>query len=231
MLLHPVIRILCFLILVTYLASMHLPDMLLLTAFFFAFASKNFRNHMSVLSRFVWRLRWFWLSILILYSLLPLNVSTSSTYAVSMLVGLSEGLVRCLALLLVIMYFVLLVHPIPLEQLQQSWYWIIRPLRFVGINPEVISMRIALTFHAVRELQTVSMRPEQKLSFRQLPQSLFEFMQLAIEKSAAQAMHTVQEEQPLRLPQPRQWWLPVGLLIVLSLLRYYQPLQTLQHFI
>ena len=225
MLLHPVIRILCFLILVTFLARMHLPEMLILMFFFFIFALKNFTTHITVLYRFVVRLRWFWISIILLYSLMPLGApDTASQYETTQLAGLIQGLIRCLALLIIIMYFVLLVHPIPVEQLQQSWYWLMRPLKLIGMNSEVFSLRIALTFSAVRELQAISERPEQKFSFRQLPQRLFEFIQVAVEESAKEKLNSNYVSHRLPLPGFPQWLAPVCVLLVLLALVYFQPI-------
>ena len=221
--LHPVIRIICFLIIVIFLARLHLPGMLLLTAAFFIFAFHNFSQVVSVVSRFAWRLRWFWLSILVLYSLMPLNGATSPgfTAAVS-LQGLQEGLIRCLSLLLVIMYFVLLIHPIALNQLQQAWAWLMQPLRNMGINPDVFSLRLALTFHAVRELQSLSIRPEQKLNLRQLPERLFNFLQLAIEKSTAPSDDFQSTPITLLSPGILQWLFPIGLLGMFLMMSFYQ---------
>ena len=226
---HPVIRILCFLILVTFLARMHLPEMLLLFLCFFIFALKNFSQHMRVLYRFVMRLRWFWLSILILYSFMPLDrVEVGIPSLAPQLAGLSEGLLRCLSLLLVIMYFVVLVHPIALSQLQQAWYWLMRPLKYIGVAPELVSLRIALSFHAVRELQVLSLRPGHKLTFRQLPERLFTFLQLAIEKSTSQTIALEEETSPLAAPRIGQWVIPLVLLAALVLLVHYRPLPLAQ---
>ena len=228
---HPVIRILCFLILVTFLARMHLPEMLLLTLCFFIFALKNFSHHMRVLYRFVMRLRWFWLSILILYSFMPLDRVDVGTHLLApQLAGLGEGLLRCLSLLLVIMYFVVLVHPIALPQLQQAWYWLMRPLKLLGIAPDLISLRIALSFHAVRELQILTVRPEHKLTFRQLPERLFDYMQLAIEKSTSQTV-VLAQTSPLAAPRLGQWVIPLVLLVALVLLIHYRPLPLAQNLI
>jgi hypothetical protein len=227
---HPVIRILCFLILVTFLARMHLPEMLVLSFCFFVFAFKNFTEHMRVLFRFVMRLRWFWLSILLLYSFMPLDSTEVGTQSLAPhLAGLWEGLLRCFSLLLVIMYFVVLVHPIALVQLRQAWYWLMRPLKIIGIAPDLISLRIALSFHAVRELQAQSVRPEHKLNFRQLPERLYDFMQIAIEKSANQT-GSIEDSCPLPAPSLRQWVIPLVLLTALIMLVHYRPLPLEQYF-
>ena len=204
---------------------MHLPEMLLLTLCFFIFALKNFSHHMRVLYRFVMRLRWFWLSILILYTFMPLDRVDSSAQHMA---GLMEGLLRCQSLLLVIMYFVVLVHPIALTQLQQAWYWLMRPLKLIGIAPDLISLRIALSFHAVRELQVLSVRPEHKLNFRQLPERLFAFMQFAIDKSTSDNIDLA-DTSPLPAPRLGQWVIPLALLAGLMLLIHYRPLPLAQY--
>ena len=186
---------------------------------------------MTGLYRFVVRLRWFWISIILLYSLMPLGMSdTTPQQNTIQLSGLIEGLIRCLALLLVLMYFILLVYPIPLTQLQQSWYWLMRPVKIIGINPQLISMRIALTFHAVHQLQAISERPEQKLSIPQLPQRLFEFLQVAIEKAATQTLTSNQDENLIPCPGYHQWLVPIGLLMALSILVLFEPIQVLHYF-
>lgn len=229
--LHPVIRIICFLIIVIFLARLHLPGMLLLLSAFFIFAFYNFAKVVTVISRFAWRLRWFWLSILVLYSVMPLNGTTPSEFTATVFLhGLQEGLIRCLSLLLVIMYFVLLIHPIALNQLQQAWAWLMQPLRYLGIKPDVFSLRLALTFHAVRELQSLSILPEQKLNLRQLPERLFGFLQLALEKSTAPSDDFQSTPTPLLSPGILQWLFPLALLVMFLVMSLYQPHIGIENF-
>ena len=199
--------------------------MLLLTLGFFVFALKNFSVHIRVLFRFVLRLRWFWLSILLLYSFMPQDhVAVGSHPLAAHLAGLYEGLLRCLSLMLVIMYFVVLVHPIALPQLQQAWYWLMRPLKVVGIPTELISLRIALSLHAVRELQALHTRPEHQLTLRQLPERLFAYVEHAIQQASHQTAQLYTNPSPLAAPRLLQWLMPLLLLATLILLVHYRPL-------
>jgi len=220
--LHPVIRILSFLIIVVFLARLALPGMLILTSVFIFFAAFSAHQTISVVSQFAWRLRWFWLAILLLYSLMSHHGGETTSILSVSLSGFQEGSIRCLSLLIVIFYFVLLIHPLRPNQLQQAWSWLMRPLGIIRINPDVFSLRLALTFHAVREMQTMQIKPEHKLKMRQLPEQLFAYLQLAIEKSRVHEDTTDSIPAASSSPEHVQWLVPAAIVLILTFLLVWQ---------
>ncbi len=213
--LHPVIRITTFLILVAALARLDLPALLFLLLLFFVFAVPRFSIYLMTVTRFAWRLKWFWLSIILLYALLPQSaVNEQAWFHID---GMWQGVIRCLGLLLIVMYFVLLVHPIPVDRLQAAWIWLMSPLRFIGLSPQKLGLRIGLTFYAVQQLQ-VQTSSLPALRFRNLPDHLYQFVAHAITQSASAQMAIQQTPVQPESPQWLQWSLPILTMCALTIL-------------
>lgn len=210
--LHPVVRIITFLILVTTLARLGLPELLLFAGLFLVFAARMLATRLIVLWRFVRRLKWFWLSILLLYTLMPGNGATGDIIHYD---GLLTGLLRCLSLLVILMYFVLLVAPIPSPELLRSWYWLMRPLRYVGLSPERISLRIGLTFAAVERIQAQPREAQQPISLRNLPEHLYQFMRMAITQAGTASDSALTQPSCLTSPPWQHWLIPLGVTLLL----------------
>lgn len=175
---HPVIRILCFLTLITALARASFPFILLADAFFLLFALRSSQNIFGFTWRLMRRMRWFWLSIVLLYTLMTPGGGQSvvlGTIELS-LGGLWLGLERCLALATVLLFFSLLIHTTPPIQLQGALYWLLRPLRHLGLPADRLSVRVALTLQKIHELQSNWLSDsdhERKLkSWRDIPEHI-----------------------------------------------------------
>ncbi len=162
----------------------------------------------------VWRLKWLWLSIILLYGW----IGQEPDFGFISLTGIGLGIERCLGLLIVVLYFVWLNQRTSIKQMQQAWYWLMQPLRWINISPARISLRIALTLDAVKQLQTQLTAPTTKLSLRDLPASLQQLMTLAINNAAQQSQTTTVDEFYLEHPAYWQWLYPIGLLMAFVLL-------------
>lgn len=153
---HPVIRIMCFLALVTTLARANFLFIFFSDLVFLAFAVISPQDIFTFSWRLMRRMRWFWLSIILLY--LVMTPGGGASIAVGPLEfslgGFWLGLERCLALLTVLLYFSLLIHTTPAAQLQGALYWLLHPLRYFGLPANRLSIRIALTLQKVQELQS-----------------------------------------------------------------------------
>lgn len=112
----------------------------------------------EALSRFgtmVLRLKWFFLSICLLFlwftpgsPLLPALGGLSPVQE-----GLREGLGRCLVLVLAVAAVVWLLQVTPREQLLGGLLWLTRPLRALGFPQERFAVRLVLTLEVIPQLR------------------------------------------------------------------------------
>lgn len=226
---HPVIRILCFLSLITALARANFPFILLADGIFLLFAMRSSRDIFSFTWRLIRRMRWFWLSIILLYTLMTPGGGQSvmlGSLELS-LGGLFLGLERCLALATVLLFFALLIHTTPPTHLQGALFWLLQPLRLAGLPANKLSIRIALTLQKIHELQarwTSATAPKLTLaSWREIPDRIASFIHdvfTQAETKPAQIDLTLETSAP----GFRQWLmliLLVGLIIVARIYSTY----------
>jgi energy-coupling factor transporter transmembrane protein EcfT len=221
---HPAIRILCFLILIVFLARAHL---LVLPVYLLAFFLLSFKHLVPVIRQaapLALRLRWFWLSILLLYALMIPGEPVfrfSSSIAISQ-EGIIIGLERCASLVLVLLFFAFL----NFHTRQQDWsagiYWLARPLHLFGLPVEKITLRISLTMQAVHQLQkqreTKHDSSTQLSGWRQIPDRLVSLFSQVLQRGQQQTLSEhVFELQAVAL---HQWLYPLVLGISLWFLNH-----------
>ena len=152
--LHPAILVLCFIVLTTTIVNAALSYLLLhfIPVFLFILMIPLFKKRFVTM---LLRMRWFWLSIFLLYTLLDhggaaFQVTSwlSLSYA-----GFIEGLTRCLSLMLVIAYFTFLSLQLDREAWQTAIMILTWPLKYLGFSPERLSLRISMTFEAIVKIQ------------------------------------------------------------------------------
>jgi len=220
---QPVILITCFLVFVAALAFPAPPVLLLATLLLALLYCCVGRGHLHSAWVMLRRMRWFLFSILFVYcwftpgtpliqwSLLNAWLPTAE--------GLSSGLQRVMALVLVIASVNLLLRSLSREQLLAAIYFLVRPLQVIGIKAEVVALRMILVFETMSEAQQMMSHhlPEKGRIPRQLD---------SIGLLAARVFHAVTErarqtkQREVILPAPEtppliQWCLPMVLWIVL----------------
>lgn len=223
---HPVIRILCFLSLITALARANFPFIILADVVFLAFAFQFPNDIFGFAWRLMRRMRWFWLSIILLYSLMTPGGGQSIIVGALefSLGGLFLGLERCLALVTVLLFFALLIHTTPAAQLQGAVYWLLQPLRRFGFPANRLSIRIALTLQKIHALQshwTSAAGPRPLLrSWREIPDRIAGFIHEVFTQAE---IKPVQTELSLEISAPahRQWFLLIILVMLIMIVRIY----------
>lgn len=95
------------------------------------------------------RTRWIMLSLLLIFAyatpgnaLWPALAQFSPT-----LEGLADGLLQGCRLIFVLAALAILLHVLPQQQLMNGLYTLSSPLRHVGLPPERLAVRLALTLH------------------------------------------------------------------------------------
>ncbi|NOZ52106.1 MAG: hypothetical protein GXP08_03020 [Gammaproteobacteria bacterium] len=101
------------------------------------------------------RMRWFFLSILVLYLWFTPGTTPSTSFVTIMpeLNGLWDGLLRVFSLILIVMAVNYFVAPISKDKLIAAILWLLKPLRWIRIDGQKLAVRIALTFNLVSRAQ------------------------------------------------------------------------------
>ena len=154
---HPVIRILSFLIFGLCVSFGSEPQLLLASlAIVLGYASVRFAN-LAESWMMLKRMRWLFLSIFIVYlwftpghRLFPFLQSVSPSVE-----GLALGFVRVYSLFLIVIGVNLFIRSIEREELIRAILWLLKPFRHIGLPYERLAIRIALTFDFVGEARTL----------------------------------------------------------------------------
>jgi energy-coupling factor transporter transmembrane protein EcfT len=155
MALHPAIRILILVVITGFMVTGNLYA--LSAGFVLSFVlhvAAGSELDVDILRRIL-RVRWFLLSIMILYAwstpgaaLLPGFGEYSPSWQ-----GLAEGLFRCAVLIVILSLVHWLVHTTGRARLMQGIYWLVKPLSWLGFKPERLAVRLALVLETVPAVQ------------------------------------------------------------------------------
>jgi len=214
---HPVILIVSFLVFVAMLAFPDAPALLIssliLLSFYLRDGGIHFRSALVMLRR----MRWFLFSILFIFCWFTPGAPVVQWSALSgwlpTVEGLSSGLLRVAALVLVIASVNLLLRSLSRDELLAAIYFLARPLTLVGVRAEKVALRMMLVFDAMAEAQaiTASYRPGKGQitrcldSIGQLASNVFS----AVVERAENAQQKSMVLPALERPQVFQWSLPL----------------------
>lgn len=153
---HPVIRLVSFVVLSLALAVGDGPQ-LLLAALLLSLPLNKSRGAWPAIAGMVRRMRWLWLSIAVVYFWFtpgtPL-ISPGNGWMPTV-EGVHAGILRIAALVLIVMAAGLLLHLTSRQQLFAALHWLAAPLAWAGITRARVAVRMALTLEAVAEVQSL----------------------------------------------------------------------------
>lgn len=151
---HPLIRIVSFLVFAALVATGHAAQLVFATLLVAVGYGVTANAQIKVAWPLLRRMRWLFLSLLVVYlwftpgqPLLPAIASQPT------LEGVLEGLQRISALALLALAASLLIQSMTREALIAALYRLLSPLRWLRVQPERIAVRITLTLEAVTEVQ------------------------------------------------------------------------------
>lgn len=227
---HPVIRIVTFFVLVlgaTTGSTLQLAATgLLLVMGYSVVRWHSFRNNLAMLKR----MRWLFLSILIIYLwftpgqlLLPvLGVWSPS------LEGLNLGLYRISSLVMIVLAVTLLVRSVDRADLISAILWLLTPFSIIGLPRERLAIRIALVFDVMGDVQKIYDQKNDSLTQNQISTDIADLdasgrsgaisvaairlFQSVLDNAIATRSHEI-EVAMNGAPPPYQWSYPVFLLI------------------
>lgn len=211
---HPVIRIASFLLLAVFLSSNNIENLItaaiLLLLLLFIYPSLS---SIKQASKIIYRLRWLFFSIVVIYGwftpgeLLFPQWSVVSPYQQ----GIIQGLLRVIALMLLIISLTLLVLLQTRNELLSSIYWYCRPLKILGLSEQRLMARLILTFDAV-VLMEKKWQENNRVNIEgtKLQQTYQRVLQLFdnVMASAEQAETSVLTISLLTTPAWYQWLIP-----------------------
>ncbi|MCI0505375.1 MAG: energy-coupling factor transporter transmembrane protein EcfT [Gammaproteobacteria bacterium] len=152
---HPVIRIVSFLILAGFVAFGGLYE--LAAGFVLVLSVVLYRRLQSfeLSTRIIKRMRWLFLSILIVYlwftpgePILPFASAFIPTFQ-----GLQSGMLRVFSLILIIFAVNYFIATIARNSLVEAIVWLLYPLHWFGIETGQLALRIALTLELIPRTQ------------------------------------------------------------------------------
>lgn len=159
---HPLIRVVCFLVFAAWLAwggpHVLLSGAALLLPFYLLIPVVSAAKAWAMIRR----LRWFLLSLLVVYGWftpgrLPEGVDESTMLATLLptVEGLTAGLLRCAVLAVIVLAVNLLLATSTREQLMEAIYGLARPFSLLGLSRERLALRMVLVMEAMDEVREI----------------------------------------------------------------------------
>jgi len=154
---HPVIRVICFLILSGFVVFGGVYELALgLLIVTGVVLIKRFQS-LELSLRIVKRMKWFFLSILIVYLWFTPGspLWDTSLPGVPTLEGVRTGLLRITSLALIIFAVNYFVTAITRTKLIEAIIWLLYPIKWFGIDNRTIALRIALVLELIPKVQNI----------------------------------------------------------------------------
>lgn len=154
---HPVIRVICFLILSSFVVFGGVYELVAgLVVVSSIVLIKRFQS-LELSLRIIKRMKWFFLSILIVYlwftpgePLMKIDLPGVPT-----LEGVRTGLLRIMSLVLIIFAVNYFVAAIARTKLVEAIIWLLYPFKWIGIDSRIIALRIALVLELIPKVQHI----------------------------------------------------------------------------
>ncbi len=211
--LHPAIRLVCFLILVTGLLVTSQTMLLIILPFFLWL----FKRHCTFSS--VWpllkRLRWLFLSLLIL-NLAFLNGAPT---LIPNLSDFLQALERIVVLIIIVMAAHLLVNTTTTQEIIAALQWWFIPFNKLGLSTERLAVRLALvldTVQAVQNLYTELSPTTSSHPLKNISEKVAELFTQVMNHAETTPLRTLDIPQ-LSKPPIIQWCYPIFMLVLFSL--------------
>ena len=154
---HPVIRVICFLILSGFVVFGGVYELLLgILVVTSVVLVKRFQS-LEISLRIIKRMKLFFISILVLYLWFTPGVPVMdvSIPGVPTIEGIKTGMLRVMSLVLIIFAVNYFVTTIARTRLVEAIIWILHPVKWVGIDNKTIAVRIALLLELIPRVQNI----------------------------------------------------------------------------
>jgi len=220
---HPLIRVICVLLMAGFIASANVPFLLVslcVLALVYLRASLSIRECWALMRR----MRWFFLSILVIYFWFTPGRAFSPGLSNSLwfpsVDGVELGLIRVASLVLIIAAVSALLQSTRREQLFTAIYSLVVWTRYLGLSPERFAVRSTLTLEAMAKVQEMIAAKKSGIEPAATVKARIENLAgatsgvfIAVYNNAQQAELTpvtLNQAEPLKL---WQWLYPLSLLL------------------
>lgn len=220
---HPLIRIICFMVLATSLTQA-VPMVLLLVATAFFLFGLVHRHSLLIALQMVRRLRWLLLSIVLIYlwmtpgtPLFPLELLSAITRE-----GLYTGMLRVASLALIVIAVQMWVLSLPAERLYAALYQLALPFSYLGLSRTRLAVRMMLVLQVLGPVKTLLNEHRQRYvsrdaSWRETAELAADVFVDVVKRADQAELHTVSFEV-LQPPAVVQWLYPLMIVVVLAYL-------------
>lgn len=221
---HPVIRLVVYLILAGFFAAGDVA-VLLAGATLLGITLVAVGWHPVLTTwRMLARLRWLFVSILVLYLAFTPGTVLIPAFQALTYEGLLQGAERIMALALLVLGAQLLAATTSQAELLAALFWLARPLGVFGLSRERFAVRVALALEAMSGIQTAVATGLAAQSggppVRRIAGALEATFQAVAAR--AEAVECRDIEIPLvAAPRPRQWLWPLLLATLLALVAHW----------
>ncbi len=219
---HPVIKIVSFLVIALFLARAGLYSVLLTLIFLLSFYLGGIRFSLVPVWQMLRRMRWLFISILVTYlwftpgvPLIPSLEAYSPTVE-----GAASGLLRVAALFLIVTLVSLLLQTTTREELVGAIRWLATPLALLRVDRERLALRIILILDSVDIIQELLRQQITAFSTKgkkvsRIAYVMAELFQAVVNRAEKAPLHpiTVVEQQ---WPPFAQWLYPFFLILLFN---------------
>jgi hypothetical protein len=218
---HPIIRILCFLVFAGWLAAAGPERLMAALSLLFIAAFAAPAGTLNSAWTMLRRLRWFFLSLLIVYGWFASMPADGASRLLPSMAGLFLGAERMLALACIVYGVCLLLRTSTREDLLRGIYGLARSFAVLGLRPERLALRLLLVLDSL-DTRRASLRAELPSYSRRVSVSeIGAYAAHVLEDTIDRAERRESEEivfDPGGLPPLWQWLLPPALFGLLALL-------------
>lgn len=163
---HPMIRIICLLLMASFVAS-GIPAYVIVSLSLLIIVYVAARLSVRICWAQVKRMRWFFLSILVVYFWFTPGQAFSPELAnvlwVPSVEGVEQGLFRLLCLVLIIAVVSAVLQSTSREQLVSAIFSLLWWTKYIGLSPERLAVRMTLTLEYLLSVQAVIAEAKQNL--------------------------------------------------------------------
>ena len=162
---HPAVRIISLVIVSIFLTQGGWFTLLITGAILLPFYIVHRDLWLSAI-KMLFRLKWFFISILLIYYFYTPDVTQSTQTTISQISGrIIPGLFRIAVLIIILFSVNLLIKTTSKEQILSALLWLFSPLNYFSVKTERISLRAVLTLEYIESLSLRLTKYKEKQSF------------------------------------------------------------------
>lgn len=220
---HPFIKILCLLVIITMLVALSPERVVIITIALLLLVILKGKIYWQAIRQMCWRMKWLWLSLLILYGwFIPGSPIFFTDIVPLILIPSSEGLImgglRALVLFNIISAVVLIVKSTTKEALIVSIMWLMTPFKLFKMDTGVFAARLVLTMERVTETESEirsSLQENNTVSYLQRGIDAVARLLIMVEQQASEDPSILVTLPHIDMPKLTQWLIPIILFATL----------------